>query len=110
MTDEQTKPGVNGKRNLVGCEGMPGQGPFMLMILTLENEVIVDARFQTYGCPAAVACGEFVCGQLDGRSVTAASAMTEADIVAGIGPPPLGREHCPGLAIKALRKAIDSDT
>jgi hypothetical protein len=43
---------IGGQRSLVGCEGIAGQGPFMLMILKVSDDNrINDARFQTYGCP-----------------------------------------------------------
>jgi len=96
---------TDGIRNLVGCEGKPGEGPFMLVVLKVKDDCIVDARFQTYGCPAAVACGEFVCNWVQDKSLSLALSISEADVIAGVGAPPLGREHCPGLAVKSLHKA-----
>jgi len=95
-----------GIRNLVGCEGKPGEGPFMLIVLKVKDDCIIDARFQTYGCPAAVACGEFVCDWSEGKSLSSASSISEADVIEGVGKPPLGREHCPGLSVRALLHAI----
>ena len=101
---------VSGQRNLVGSEGTAGQGPFMLIVIKVnDHNRINDARYQTYGCPAAQACGEFVCNWACGKSLGEADKLTTADVIAGVGQPPLGREHCPGLAVNALRKALTNE-
>lgn len=93
-------------RVIVGKDGTPGQGPHLVIVLELCNDCVSQARFSTYGCPVAVACGQFVCDQIEGKPLSEASKMEEADIIRGIGQMPLGRDHCPGLAIRALRDAL----
>jgi len=96
-------------RKLVGCEGMPGQGPFMLIVLEVESDRISDAKFQTYGCPASQACGQFATEWVEGKTLEEARLFSVDDIINGIGQMPLGREHCPGLAVGALRRCLVSD-
>jgi NifU-like protein involved in Fe-S cluster formation len=100
---------VANKEHRAGCEGIPGQGPFMVVVVELEDDRIQDAKFQTYGCPVAIACGEFVCNWAQGKSAKEVDQLTEDHVVVGVGHPPLGREHCPGLAVRALKKAFLAD-
>jgi NifU-like protein involved in Fe-S cluster formation len=78
----------------------------MLIVLTVARERITDARYSTYGCPAAQACGQFVTERVEGMTRDEAALIDNTAIVAGVGKMPLGREHCPGLAVTALRDAI----
>ena len=55
--------------DLVGQEGVPGEGPFMTMYLKLEGDIVREAGFQTYNCPYAVACGSWVTRWLVGRTI-----------------------------------------
>ena len=102
-TEQETKP-----THLVGVEGTPGAGPHMIIVLTVSETTITDAKFSTYGCPASFACGQWVTEQVIGKKVAEIEPLGESDIIAGIGQMPLGREHCPGLAIKALKNAVSS--
>ena len=98
------------KRRLAGCAGTPGQGPFMAFVLDVEADVVVDAHFQTYGCPASQACGEFVAEWTIGKCAAELDALSVERIAEGVGPMPLGREHIPHLAVSALRAAATSGT
>ena len=77
----------------------------MLIVLKVNEGRIVKAQFSTYGCPAAAACGQFVTEQAEGKTQQEAEGIEEAHILAAVGHMPLGREHCPALAVKALRNA-----
>jgi len=90
-----------------GQVGTPGQGPFMIVVVKAVHDVITQARFSTYGCPAANACGQCVCEAIEGKPAADAAHIDEEYITQSIGQMPLGREHCPGLATKALRIAIE---
>ena len=92
---------------IVGQEGVPGQGPHMMLILKVAGRRIASARFSTYGCPAAVACGQFVTERLDGKDWRELNELDEACILAGVGQMPLGREHCPPMTARALRHALE---
>ena len=91
---------------LIGRDGTPGQGHFMLLILKLEDNRILDAQFQTYPCPVSHTCGNWVAEWVTGKTPEEAAGLQSGDIVAGVGRMPLGREHCPSLAINALQDAL----
>jgi NifU-like protein involved in Fe-S cluster formation len=97
---------ISDLESTVGVAGVPGQGPHMAIVLYFSGRLIHKARFSTYGCPAAQSCGQFVCDKIEGGSLESAATVDEAAILAGVGHRPLGREHCPGLAVGALRDAI----
>ena len=96
------------RRKLVGCDGKPGEGPFMLMVLEVESDRIFDAKYQTYGCPAAHACGQFATEWALGKTLDQARHFSAQDVLNGVGRMPLGREHCPGLTVRALCQCLDS--
>jgi nitrogen fixation NifU-like protein len=91
----------------VGQSGTPGHGPHMIVAVKAVDGQIVQARFSTYGCPAAEACGQFVCESIENITIDRAAEIDEDKILTSIGRMPLGREHCPGLAIMALRGALE---
>ena len=94
-------------QSVVGLSGTPGQGPHMVLLLHVQDDTIQEARFSTYGCPAAVACGQWITNEVEGKSITETRNITEAALLVGTGPMPLGREHCPALAISALQDALN---
>jgi nitrogen fixation NifU-like protein len=94
-------------QNLVGICGTPGQGNHMILVLKVLDGLVVQARYSTYGCVVAKACGQWLCDELEGKSLSYASTIDEKQLIDGTGEMPLGREHCPRLAIEALRNAIE---
>jgi NifU-like protein involved in Fe-S cluster formation len=90
----------------VGTAGVPYCGPFMVLSLRVFGGRIADAKFQTYGCPVAIACGSFVAESVVGMAVSDALQLTAQDVSEGLGGVPLGKEHCPRLAVDALRDAV----
>jgi len=81
----------------------------MAIVIELDDDRIADAKFRTYGCPVARACGEYVCQWSLGRRLEELALLDEAAVVAGVGHPPLGREHCPGLAVKAIHIVLQGE-
>ena len=61
----------------VGQVGVAGQGPHMIIVIKADRDRIVQARFMTYGCPAANACGQCVCEEVEDRSVDQAEQIDE---------------------------------
>jgi NifU-like protein involved in Fe-S cluster formation len=102
MAEEETSK----LRRLAGCEGTPGQGPFMAIVLDVVDDKVVNAHFQTYGCPASQACGQFACEWAIGKAIDQISELDAAGILQGVGAMPLGREHCPPMTVAALRRCI----
>jgi len=90
----------------LGIAGSPGGGPYMKLWLRVLDSKIVQAGYETYGCPTAMACGSATCQLISGGPVERAKRVTEQDLLVVIGGVPEGKEHCPRLAIEALEKAI----
>jgi len=92
---------------VVGVTGKPGEGPHMIIVLTIHDDVIEKARFSTYGCTTAEVCGQWVCDEIEGRPIAQASTLDEEILIGGVGKMPLGREHITGMTICSLKSAIE---
>ena len=110
MTNTTSERSVSA--DIPGIAGIPGQGPHMIILLRVsqsddqDTNAIIRARYSSYRCPAAQACGEWVTEAVQGKTTEEARALGEQDVLAGVGAMPLGREHCPKLAIDALQNAL----
>jgi NifU-like protein involved in Fe-S cluster formation len=89
-----------------GIAGTPGEGPYLILTLRLEGENILDAAYQTYGCPAAMASGSITAQILRNRTVQQALLVTAKDIDLLLGGLPEGKGHCAQLAVDALQDAL----
>ena len=92
--------------DVIGQQGFVGEGPFMILALRVQNAVIREGRFETYGCPAAIACGSWLMKWIEGKTTDEASEITASDLSVALGGLPLGKEHCAELTIDALRCAL----
>lgn len=90
---------------IAGRDGVPGQGPHMTIYLCAHAGRITGARFETYGCPVAIACGTWVTNWAKGRTYQDVMALEPQDLITVVGGIPLGKEHCATLAVNALRDA-----
>ena len=95
-------PDANG----VGTVGNATCGDIMKMYLKIENNVIVDAKFQTFGCAAAIATSSTATEMIIGKTVDEAERLTNADVVENLGGLPAQKMHCSVLAEEAIREAI----
>lgn len=91
-----------------GLAGIPGEGPFLEIWLRIEDEFIQQASFETYGCPAAIACGSLITELVTGKEVALAKSIEPQDLMIVLGGLPEGKEHCAERAIMALKSALDS--
>lgn len=92
--------------NAVGQAGEPGRGNYLVLYFKLEGEVISACGFETFGCAPAIAAASVVTELVKGRRVAEALTLTAEELDAALGGLPLGRQHCAGLAIAALRAAL----
>ena len=90
----------------VGTVGNATCGDIMKMYLKIENNVIVDAKFQTFGCAAAIATSSTATEMIIGKTVEEAEKLTNADVVNSLGGLPAQKMHCSVLAEDAIREAI----
>lgn len=100
--------GVEAKpKSFAGVCGKPGEGPHMILVLRVVGDRVLDARYSTYGCTVAQSCGQWVCDEIEGKPLSYAATLDNDAVIRGVGHMPLGREHCPGLAIGALTNALE---
>src|SRR5262245_50372443 len=97
-----THMGPLDKATHYGQGGEPGHGPYLQLWLRVEGGVVKAARWKSYGCPVAMACGEAVCAVSEGRRLEALRELTSEDVARLVGGVPEGKEHCPELAAAAL--------
>ena len=90
----------------VGTVGNATCGDIMKIYLKIENNVIVDAKFQTFGCAAAIATSSTATEMIIGKTVDEAEKLTNADVVENLGGLPEQKMHCSVLAEEAIREAI----
>ncbi len=91
-------------------EGMVGNatcGDIMKITLKIENDVIVDAKFQTFGCAAAIATSSTATQMIIGMTVEEALKVTNAKVVEYLEGLPPQKIHCSVLAEEAIKKAIE---
>lgn len=90
----------------VGEVGNPVCGDIMRIYLKVENDVIVDVKFKTFGCGAAIASSSVTTEMIKGKTVEEALKLTNKDVVNELGGLPPVKLHCSVLAEEAIRKAV----
>ena len=91
----------------VGTVGNASCGDIMQISLKIENEIIVDAKFKTFGCAAAIATSSTATEMVKGMSVEEALKLTNKRVVEALGGLPAQKLHCSVLAEEAIKKAIE---
>lgn len=89
-----------------GQVGIPGDGPYTQMWLRIAGELIEAASFETYPCPAAVACASLTTELVAGRDKCAAQNLEPKDLDLVLGGLPEGKGHCATRSIQTLKNAF----
>ncbi|HIW55954.1 MAG TPA: Fe-S cluster assembly scaffold protein NifU [Firmicutes bacterium] len=90
----------------VGTVGNATCGDIMKIYLKIDNGVITDAKFQTFGCAAAIATSSTATEMIKGKTVEEAEKLTNAAVVESLGGLPAQKMHCSVLAEEAIAEAI----
>ncbi|MCX6090483.1 MAG: Fe-S cluster assembly scaffold protein NifU [Candidatus Atribacteria bacterium] len=91
----------------VGKVGNPTCGDVMVMYLKIDDDVITDAKFETFGCAAAIATSSMSTELIIGKTVDEALRITNKTVAEALdGLPPI-KMHCSVLAEDAIKAAID---
>tara|TARA_B100000315_G_scaffold238603_1_gene256542 strand:- start:1397 stop:1804 length:408 start_codon:yes stop_codon:yes gene_type:complete len=88
-----------------GMVGAPECGDVMKLQVKVEDEVIVDAKFKTFGCGSAIASSSLATEWLKGKTVEQAYDIKNTEIVKELALPPV-KIHCSVLAEDAIKAAI----
>ena len=90
----------------VGEVGNAKCGDIMKMYLKIEDGVIVDVKFETFGCGSAIATSSMATELIKGKRVDEALALTNQAVVEALDGLPAHKIHCSVLAEEAVRAAI----
>jgi nitrogen fixation NifU-like protein len=88
-----------------GLVGAPACGDVLQLQIQVDDGVITDAKFKTYGCGSAIASSSLVTTWLKGKSIDEADAIKNSDIAEELALPPV-KIHCSILAEDAIKAAL----
>ena len=89
----------------VGYQTNPVCGDTMRLTLRINDGRVVEAHFQTSGCPAAIATSSVCTEMILGQTLAEAETLTKEDYAAALGGLPAGKMHCSVLATDTVRAA-----
>ena len=90
----------------VGEVGNAKCGDIMKMYLDIENDVIKDVKFETFGCGSAIASSSMATEMIKGKTVEEALSLTNKEVVDALGGLPAHKLHCSLLAEEAVKSAV----
>ena len=91
----------------VGHVGNPVCGDIMELYIKVDDGIIVDAKFKTFGCGAAIATSSMVTEMVKGNSIEEALKISNRTVAEALDGLPLVKMHCSALAEEALKSAIE---
>ena len=91
----------------VGEVGNAKCGDIMKMYLKIEKNIILDAKFKTFGCGAAVATSSMATELVIGKSLDEALEITNKIVAEALDGLPSAKMHCSNLAEEAIKSAIE---
>jgi nitrogen fixation NifU-like protein len=89
-----------------GMVGAPACGDVMKLQIKVEDGIITDAKFKTYGCGSAIASSSLITEMVKGMTLDAAKAIKNSDIAEELALPPV-KIHCSILAESAIYAAVE---
>ena len=90
----------------VGQVGNPKCGDIMKMYLKIDNDVITDVKFKTFGCGSAIASSSMATEMIKGKPVAEAMKLTNAAVAEALDGLPGHKLHCSVLAEEAIKAAL----
>ena len=99
--------GEMGNPDGIGHVGNPVCGDIMELYIRVNDSTIVDARFKTFGCGAAIATSSMVTEMVKGKSIAEALEISNRAVAEALDGLPPVKMHCSVLAEEALKSAIE---
>ncbi len=90
----------------VGEVGNAKCGDIMKIYLKIENDIIEDVKFETFGCGSAIASSSMATEMIKGKSIHEAMALTNAAVAEALDGLPAVKMHCSVLAEEAIKRAL----
>ncbi len=91
----------------IGQVGNAKCGDIMKLYIKVDGDTIVDAKFKTFGCGAAIATSSMVTEMVKGKSLEEAESISNKGVAEALDGLPSVKMHCSNLAADALHKAIN---
>jgi nitrogen fixation NifU-like protein len=110
VMDHFTSPRNVGKMENADGIGEVGNakcGDIMKVYLKIEDDIIVDVKFNTFGCAAAIATSSMATEMIKGKSVAEALELTNKAVAEALGGLPPVKMHCSVLAEEAVKAALE---
>ncbi len=98
--------GVIEDANGIGEIGNAKCGDIMKMYLKIENDIITDVKFKTYGCASAIATSSIATDLIKGQPISEALKLTNKAVVEALHHLPAVKIHCSVLAEQAIKAAL----
>ncbi|MDF2615865.1 MAG: nifU [Sedimentibacter sp.] len=90
----------------VGQVGNPKCGDIMKIYLKINNDIIEDVKFETFGCGSAIASSSMATELIKGKSINEAVELTNKAVIEALGGLPPVKVHCSVLAEQAVKSAL----
>ena len=90
----------------IGEVGNAKCGDIMKMYLKIENDIITDVKFETFGCGSAIASSSMATEMIKGKTVKEALGVTNKQVVEALGGLPAHKLHCSVLAEESIKAAV----
>ncbi len=111
VMDHFTNPrnaGVIEDADGIGEVGNPVCGDMMTFYIKVKDDTLVDVKFQTFGCVAAIAVSSMVSEMAKGKNLEEAKKITNKLVAETLGGLPQNKMHCSNLGAEALALAINN--
>ena len=99
--------GVIEDADAVGEVGNAKCGDIMKMYLKIDDDIITDVKFETFGCGSAIASSSMATELIKGKPVSEAMQLTNKAVAEALDGLPSYKMHCSVLAEEAVRSALD---
>lgn len=90
----------------IGEVGNAKCGDIMKMYLSIQNDTITDAKFETFGCGSAIASSSMATTMIKGKTIEEALLVTNRQVVEALGGLPAHKLHCSVLAEESIKAAV----
>ncbi len=94
--------------NAIADVGNPSCGDMMRLYLKIENNIITDVKFKTFGCGAAIASSSMLTEMIKGMPLDEALKITNQEVADALGGLPPVKIHCSLMAEEALKAAVEN--
>lgn len=100
--------GIIDDADAVGEAGNAKCGDIMRMYLKIDDDVITDVKFETFGCASAIASSSMATELIKGKPVAEAAELTNKAVAEALDGLPAHKMHCSVLAEEAIRDALEN--